>query len=199
MKEGGADFVGNGAVRARADVEEKVAVFADDVDELMDEEIGSLELIVFDVSPGNIADGGVGLPVLGLDAFTETAFEIAGARVPIESELLDVDDAGDFVLSIEIIVEGGELCDVGTVVGLPSPPVEVHDLGFVLLNDFGGASEPVIGEFGADEGPIVHEDIGLVLQPMVSWAVERSKLGIVDIGTECAAAIEEEIVLGAME
>ena len=47
----GAHLVGNGAVGARAEVEQQVAVLADDIDELMDEEFGRLEGVVLDVSP----------------------------------------------------------------------------------------------------------------------------------------------------
>lgn len=56
-------FIRNGAVRARADVDEQIAIFADDIDELVDDKLRGFEAIVLDVAPGFVADGSVGLPV----------------------------------------------------------------------------------------------------------------------------------------
>src|SRR5271163_3226836 len=65
VAENGLDFIGDGAVGARPDVEKEIAVFADDVDELLDDELRGLEGVVLDVAPGLVADGSVGLPILG--------------------------------------------------------------------------------------------------------------------------------------
>src|SRR5258708_13178176 len=66
--ERGLNLIGNGAVGLGADVEQQVAVFADDIDELMHEELRRLILVVLDIAPGELADEGVRLPLLGLDA-----------------------------------------------------------------------------------------------------------------------------------
>ena len=196
-----ANGIGNGAIGAWADVEKKVAVLADDVHELVNDKVGGFEVVVREVhvTPGNVADGSVGLPVVRLDAFFHAALEIASAGVPLESVILDINDAGKAVFCGVVVVEGGETRDIGTIVGLANPPIEIHDVGFVFLDDFRGASEPVVGIFGADVGPIVHKDIGLFLEPVVSGAVEGGELRIVDVGAEGAAAVEEPIVFGTMK
>ena len=45
------DLVGNGAVGARSEVEQQVAVLAHDVDELVHQKFRRLERVVLDVSP----------------------------------------------------------------------------------------------------------------------------------------------------
>ena len=75
----GAHLVGNGAVGSRAEVQQQVSVLAHDIDELVYEELRRLEGVVLDVSPGCVADGRVGLPVVGNDVVLLAALEIARA------------------------------------------------------------------------------------------------------------------------
>jgi len=76
VEQDGAHFVGNGPIGAWADAEKKIAVLAHDVDELVNEELGCLETVVLHVTPGQVADGGIGLPVAGIDAGTQAAFKV---------------------------------------------------------------------------------------------------------------------------
>src|SRR5271167_108318 len=49
------DFLGYRAIRPRADVQEQIAVLADDIDELVNDELRRLERVVLDVAPRLLA------------------------------------------------------------------------------------------------------------------------------------------------
>ncbi len=56
-------FIRNGAVGAGTNIDQQIAVLADDVHKLMNDHLGRLEAVVFDEAPGFVADGRVRLPV----------------------------------------------------------------------------------------------------------------------------------------
>src|SRR5689334_18468048 len=52
-----------GPVGAGTDIQKQIAVLADDIDQLVDDELRRLESIVLDIPPGFVADGRVCLPI----------------------------------------------------------------------------------------------------------------------------------------
>src|SRR5215475_1141945 len=86
-------FLRDGAVRAWADVEQQIAIFADDVDELIDHEFSRLERVVLNVAPGLIAYGSVGLPVEPTYVTKLSAFQVEHGGVLLHGVVLVVDDS----------------------------------------------------------------------------------------------------------
>src|SRR5579864_7699272 len=56
-------FFGDGAIRSWTDVQQQIAILADDINELMDHELRRLERVVFDIAPWFVTYRSVGLPV----------------------------------------------------------------------------------------------------------------------------------------
>ena len=108
-----------------------------------------------------VADGSVGLPVIGDDVILLAALEVARAGLPVERVILEVDDARVAVGCGKVVVEGREFRDGAAEVGLADPPVEVDDLRFVFLDEFGIAREPVARPGVADVCPVVVESVGI--------------------------------------
>src|SRR6266478_4154231 len=124
------NFVRDGAVRTRADVQEQIAILADDVDELLNHELLRLECVIRDVAPGLVADRSISLPVERADVAELAAFEIENRGVFLESVVFVIDHPDVVaVLKRGVVVEGGETGEVGTNVRLADPPVEIHDIG----------------------------------------------------------------------
>src|SRR5690242_5782025 len=63
IKEHLLDLFGNSAIGARAKVQQQIAVLADDINELMNDEFRRLESIILYIAPRAIADRGIRLPV----------------------------------------------------------------------------------------------------------------------------------------
>ena len=97
--------------------------------------------------------------MVGDDLVLLAALEIARRRLPVERVVLEIDHAGVVVGRGVVVVERGELGDRAAEVGLPDPPVEVDDLGLVLLDQFGVAGQPVARPCLADLGPVVHHAV----------------------------------------
>src|SRR6185312_12953749 len=62
LEQDGLCLLRNGAVGFGADVEQEIAVFANGIDELLNERGGGAVLVVVDVAPGVNGDRGIGLP-----------------------------------------------------------------------------------------------------------------------------------------
>jgi hypothetical protein len=60
------------------DVQQQIPILADDIDELMDDELGRLERVVLDIAPGFVTYGGVGLQIEGTDIAKLAAFQRRG-------------------------------------------------------------------------------------------------------------------------
>ena len=142
LEEDGLGFFGDGAVGFGTYVEEEVAVFADGVDELVDEGFGVAVLVVVDVAPGVDADGGVGLPGEETEGVHLAAFDVEGGGVSGHGFDLVGEDGffGACVLfRIAVVVVGGELFEGGLELGLADPPIEVDEVGVVLVDELSGA------------------------------------------------------------
>src|SRR3984893_2777482 len=143
--------VGDGAIRLRTDVQQEIAVLADDVDELLNHELRGLERVVLDVSPGFVAYRRVGLPVQGANVGELSALQVEDRGVLLDGPVFVVDDANVVaVFERGVVVERRKAGQVRTDGRLADPPVEVHDVGMVLLNDLERASEPVVCPGGGD-------------------------------------------------
>ena len=83
-------LLGDGAVGTRAHVQQQVAILADDVGQLMNDEFGSLVGIVFYVSPGSVAERSIGLPI--------------GSANVGQLAALDIERAGGFLKRVVLVV-----------------------------------------------------------------------------------------------
>ena len=98
-----------------------------------------------------------------------------------------------------VVVESREASNSVPNRRLSDPPIEPHDLGMVLLNDLGGSGKPVIDPGGGNEGKVISQGSALFwLQPSVCGTVESRIFGIINVGLNRAAVIEEEIMFHAM-
>src|ERR1700730_9156208 len=86
-------FVWDRAVRARANVDEQVSVFADDVDKLMKDRLRRFKTVVLDEAPGFVADGSIGLPVERANVVQLAALNIENGRVFFHGIQFVVDDS----------------------------------------------------------------------------------------------------------
>ena len=205
LVEPGADFqqsrahlVRNRAVWPRSDVQEQVAVLADDVHQLMNQEVGRLQLIVLHISPGQIADRRIRLPVPVLDAGKQGALMIARAGICLHGIVLEIDDSGKILARGVVVVERGELGYAAPVCGVADAAIEIKNFRLVFFGQLNGAGQPVARPGLTHPRPLVVGDEVGVVHPGVSGAVERGVFRIVHIGADVAAIVVIVIVLGAM-
>src|SRR5450631_1869882 len=95
-----------------------------------------------------------------------------------------------------IVVERSKSCEVFTDARLADPPVEIHDVGMILLHDLGGAGKPVIGPSVGDKGKVIGKRCAVpIFDPGVRWTIECCIGWVVDVGRECTSLSVEEVVL----
>ena len=95
-------------------------------------------------APRLVADRSVGLPVQRADIAELAALEVEDRGVFLHSVVLVIDDPNMVaIFERSVVVERGEASQVCAHGRLADPPVEVHDVGMIFLDDFGGASQPV--------------------------------------------------------
>src|SRR6267378_3532385 len=176
-------FIGNRAVRARPDIEKEISVLAHDIDQLVNDELGGLEGVVLNVSPGFVADRSIGLPGQWADAGELAPLDVEHGGLLLHGEILVVDDAdAGTVLKRGVVVEGGEARQVFADRGLTDPPIEIDDLRLVLQDDFSRAREPVVGPFMRHESESVRQGrTVLCLEPPVGGSIEGGVLRVVDV------------------
>lgn len=147
----------------------------------MDQEIGSFELVLLQVSPGQVADGRVRLPVSHFNARKQTALEIPCTGACFQRIVLEVDYRGNAVAAGKVVIEGGKFRDATSKCGLSDSAIEVEELGPVFLGEFDGARQPVAGPSLAYERPFVISKEARVVQPGMGGSVERGVFRIVHI------------------
>ena len=82
---------------------------------------------------------------------------------------------------------------------LPDPPVEIHDIGMVFLDQFRGPHQPIVGPRGGNISEIIVERCARwVHKPVMGRAVEHGVLRVVHIRRNCAARPQEEIMFDAV-
>ena len=111
----------------------------------MNHKLGRLESVVLNVPPGLVADGGVGLPMERADISELTALQIEYARMLVHGIVLVVDHSDVIsVLERTVVVESRKAGEIRTDRGLPDPPVEVHDVGVIFLDQLRAPRQPII-------------------------------------------------------
>src|SRR5690606_18551854 len=73
-------FIRNRAIRLWANIQQQVAILTHNVHQIMDQCGDSLEVIVFDITPGFVTYRGIGLPVRLADVVELAAFNIIKCR-----------------------------------------------------------------------------------------------------------------------
>ena len=124
----------------------------------MDDEIGGLVGVILDVSPRFVADGGIGLPIKGADIGELPALDVEHSRMFLHGVVLIVNDADSVsVRERRVVVKRSKASEGSADRRLPDPPVKIHYVRMILLHDFGGAGEPVIGPRLGDVSEVVAE------------------------------------------
>src|SRR5208283_139653 len=134
------------AIRTRADVHQQIAVFTDDINKLVDDKLWRLECVVLDVAPGLVTYGCVGLPIERADVAELATFDIEDRGALLHGKALVVDHS-DMITIFQgaVVIERGNAREIRPDRVLPDPPIEVHDIGMVFLNEFSGPRKPVVG------------------------------------------------------
>ncbi len=70
---------------------------------------------------------------------------------------------------------------------LPDPPVEVHDVGMIFLDEFGAPSKPVVGPRRRNIGEIIADGSSPVDDPHLCRTIEGGVLRVVNIRGDLAA------------
>src|SRR4051812_28724773 len=123
-------FLRDCAVRAWTDVQQQIAIFADDIYELMHYELRRFEGVVFNVPPGFVTYRGVGLPIEGTDIAKLSALHVEHSRVFLHGIVLIIDYSDVVtVLQRTVVVKGGELGETWPYQSLSDPPIEVDNVG----------------------------------------------------------------------
>jgi len=146
LEQNDARLLRNGSIGLRAYVEQQVAVFADGVDELLDEGLCCAVLVVLGVAPGVDADGGVGLPGEKTERVELAALNVERGGVGGHRLLFVGEDWMLAALCGPIVIVGSELPKVGLKGRLTNPPVEVEEVGMVFVDELGAARKPVVEE-----------------------------------------------------
>ena len=182
------------AVRLGADVQQQRAVLGHDVHQVTDQAAGRLEVVPLGVAPAVAGDGGVGLPEEGLDLRKLAALHIRHGTAEHERLVLVVDGHIDAPFRRAVVVVGGELLQIGLDAVVLNPPVEVHQLGAVLVHQLAAAHQPVLQVFlgGRRLGVKVVMIGGLGHGGPVEIAALH---GLLDVGVELLAVTHEEPVL----
>ena len=92
----------------------------------MDEKLRCLELIVLHVSPGEVADGGIGLPVPGIDIGAQAALKVACARGPLHRIALEGNHSINVIPHGEVIIKGRKLGHPGAKSRLAVAAVKIN-------------------------------------------------------------------------
>ena len=200
VADGGQDggvLLGDGAVRLGADVQQQGAVLGDDVHQVANETLGGLELVALSPAPGVAGNGGIGLPEEGLDLRELAALNIRHGAAEHEGLVLVVDGHLLAPLGGAVVVVGRELLQVGLDGVVLDPPVEVHQLGTVLVHDLAAAAEPVLQVLLGGGGLGVQ--VVMILRLGHGGPVEIAALqGLLDVGVKLLAVAHEEPVLHAV-
>src|SRR5689334_4252341 len=149
-------FLRDCAVRAWTDVQQQIAIFADDIYQLMDHELRRFEGVVLDVAPGFVTYRGVGLPIERTDIAKLSAFQVEHGTVFLHGIVLII-DYSDVVTVLErtVVVKGGELGEIWPYQSLSDPPIEVDNVGMIFLHNFRTAREPVVGPCRRDVSEVI--------------------------------------------
>ena len=90
-------------------------------------------------------DAGVGLPGQEAEGVDLAAFDVEGGGVGGEVLLFVGEDGlGGVAAGGVVVVVGGELLEVWLEGWLADPPVEVEEVGVVLVDELCGEGEPVV-------------------------------------------------------
>jgi len=160
----------DGAVAADGDGEEQVTVFADHVDEGVDD--GARGLVGVAVEDGAfvvpVADAGVGLPGVRQDVFGATAFDVEGDGAGVIGfEIFAVDDALERTVAGDgAVVEVGGGVETGLAEG-EVVVVEVDEVGLVFVHELLAAEEPGVDKAGVVGWGLLGPDTVVVLVPII--------------------------------
>ena len=193
----GGVLLGDSAVGLGADVQKQRAVLGDDVHQVADEALGGLKLVALGPAPGVAGDGGVGLPEEGLDLRKLAALDVRYGTAEHEGLVLVVDGYLHAPLGGAVVVIGRELLQIGLHRVVLDPPVEVYQLGAVLVHDLAAAAEPVLQVLVSGGGLGVQVVVILGFGhggPVKIAALHR----LLDVGVKLLAVAHEEPVLHAV-
>src|SRR5580698_6032881 len=104
----------------------------------MNHEFRRLESVVLDVSPRLITDRSIRLPVEGSNIPELTSFHVKHRGVLLHGIVLVIDDA--YVVAMMervVVIEGRKLSEVIPQPRLADPPVEVHNVRMIFLDNLG--------------------------------------------------------------
>jgi len=122
----------------------------------VNDEFGRLERVVLDVAPRLVAHGRIGLPIERADVTELATLQIKHRRVLLHSVVLVVDDSDVIaVLQGTVVIERSKACEIRPDRSPADPPVEVHDIRVIFLDEFGAPSGPVIGTRRLNIGEII--------------------------------------------
>ena len=179
----------DGAGAADGDGEEEVAVFADDVDERVNDGARRFVGVVFEdgafVVP--VADAGVGLPGIGEDVFGAAALDVEGDGSGVVGlEVFAVDDALERAVAGDGgVIEVGGHVEAGLTEG-EIVVVEVDEVGLVLVHQLLAAQKPGVGELRVVGWRVLVPDAVVVLVPVVGGGDGGDAVGHDDV----AAGVE---------
>ena len=150
------------------------------------------------VSPGKIADWGIGLPVPSHDVGEQGALVVAGAGTFWHRIIFKIDDSRKVVARGVVVVESGKLGDVTPEGGVADAAIEIKNFRLILLGQLNRAGEPVARPGFAHPTPFVVGDEMRIVHPGMGGPVKRRVLRIVHVRANVAAVVVIVVVLGAM-
>ena len=136
LEQDGARLLGNGAVGFWSHVEQQITVFADHIDQLVDERLGAAVFIVVGVAPGVNADRGVSLPRQQALSVELAAFDVESGGILGEIVSLVGKHHALVAACRSIVVVSSEALKIGLKCGLADPPIEVEKVRMVFGDEF---------------------------------------------------------------
>lgn len=136
--------------------------------------------------------------MLRFNARTQALLEIPRSGARIHRIVFEIDYRWNAIPAGEVVVEGGELGDVPAKSWLADPPIEIEDLGLILLGKLHRTSEPVARPSFTDPGPFIVGDEIWIVHPWMGRPIQRRVLRIVHIRAYVTALIEVVVMFGAM-
>ena len=166
----------------------------------MNHKLRRFERVVFDVAPRLVAHRRIGLPVKSANVTELATLQVKHTGVLLHRVVLVVDHSDVIsILQGTVVVKRGKAREIWPDGRLPDPPVEVHDVGMISVDQFRAPREPIVSPCRGNVGEVaVERSAPLIVQPRVRRAVEGRILRVVNVRWDSAANSEEEIVLHPM-
>ena len=138
-------FVGDHAVRPRPNVEQQVAVLADNVHQVVHQAGRGAKVVVLDVGPRPVADRGVGLPVLLANVIELAPLDVQHGHA-VGDLVLVLQDRLDAPFQGAVVIVGHDLGAIGRKLVKMPAKVEPQDVGLELVHELPGPGKPVLQE-----------------------------------------------------